>query len=169
MHDRVYMCSLRHPSPFSYTREPSVHFCLLSVAVIFIPSTNTASWSLKRRMTWVLMIRLTLLVALYKQDINNVTVLCKIDYKFKAWLSRQSANFQVSSGKRHILEIGNCASSQFIQGSSCLLLYTADTCNFIIIINNVVLIIIQHCLWSKSQSISQSTIQTFLPVSSCFR
>ena len=91
------------------------------------------------------MIRLTLLIALYKQDINNIT-LCKIDYKFIRHDCQDNQQIFTLAQGNDTLEIGNCASSQFIQESSCLLLYMANSCNFIIIINNVVLIIIQLCL-----------------------
>ena len=35
MHDRVYMCSLRHPSLLFLYKGTMLHFCLLTVALKF--------------------------------------------------------------------------------------------------------------------------------------
>ena len=102
MYDRVYI--FRHvffkaiPVCFSTQRNHPA-FCLVIVALI-LPSTNTASWSLIPGMTWVLIIRLSLLV------INkSTTFLPRVGLVIswtQQWLSRQSVNFRVNSGKRHV-------------------------------------------------------------------
>ena len=102
MYDRVFI--FRHvffkaiPVCFSIQGNNPA-FCLVNVALI-LPSKNTASWSLIPGMTWVLTIRLSLLV------INkSTTFLPRVGLVIswtQPWSSRQSANFRVNSGKRHV-------------------------------------------------------------------
>ena len=92
------MCSKSIPVCFSIQGNHPA-FCLVNVALI-LPSKNTASWSLIPGMTWVLTIRLSLLV------INkSTTFLPRVGLVIswtQPWSSRQSANFRVNSGKRHV-------------------------------------------------------------------
>ena len=89
------MCSLRSSQSAFLYKGTILRICLLIVTLI-LPSTNIASWSLKPGMTWVLMIRLSLL------DIN----------KSKTFLP--GVGLVISWTK-----LWSCASSQ-IQEGSCL-------------------------------------------------
>ena len=75
-------------------------FCLANVALI-LPSKNTASWSLIPGMTWVLTIRLSLLVINKSTTFLPRVGLVIISWT-QPWSSRQSAYFRVNSGKRHV-------------------------------------------------------------------
>ena len=91
------MCSLTPSQSAFLYKETILRICVLIVTLI-LPSTNTASWSLKPGMTWVLMIRLSLL------DINKSKTFLPCVGLVISWTKPWS-----------------CASSQ-IQGGSCLLL-----------------------------------------------
>ena len=92
-------CSLR-PSESAFLYKGNILcFCLLIIALI-LSSTNTASWSLIPGMTWVLMIRLSLVVI--NKSKTFLPCLGLVTSCTKPWSSRQSANFGVNSGKRHV-------------------------------------------------------------------
>ena len=103
MYDRVFI--FRHvffkaiPVCFSIQGNHPA-FCLVNVALI-LPSKNTASWSLIPGMTWVLTIRLSLLVINKSTTFLPRVGLVIISWT-QPWSSRQSANFRVNSGKRHV-------------------------------------------------------------------